>query len=629
MKSEDIRERLENPFDGLADLGSYFCHTLDLLPPSRSEIIKGLASLAAYNIIQETAKGITLSADLGGLALDLKVVRAHVHFAVKQLNRTGEVESLRYWALQGKSGAMLLWYEVDGDVVFRVVTPAVFHELIIRLLKIQPTPAAQPPAVPTAAPAGGKTVRYEPPKTKQKSAAGRMLTSFLIGLLTIAVGLFTTGYLTYTPGKGVAVAAVDATIAPTDVAEVNGSTASAAELDMQDIQVEDVTVVKTSEYTTSVFGRLINNGVSAVSYVTLKVDLLDSTGNVIQTVDGWSVTNGIAAGGEGYFMAEAYELTELPASATATITYAAPAEVDSTVTLAEVRGKQVTPIEYYAEIIGDAFNTSDQPVEILSVTGILLDANGHVIGMGRSDDYDIALRSGEYMPVKVSVSASTEIAARAADSLLLVETAPVSTVTDPPLALSTENEIFRTPDGFFYISEMLNNSDQTLRVEGLVVAFYDAEGNLLDVARSLDTRFIEPGAISPFIVEGFNRLNLEENQGVSPASYLIVVPQMATTTLDAGLLTLDTEVINTNQYLPDQWYLVHGNVINNTSEMIAYGTVTVNLRDPATGKLKSTYYYPFSGLASGASTEFVVYLPLPPGVDPAVMTQEIRAVGTP
>jgi hypothetical protein len=626
---EEIRKRLEAKFDGLTDLGAYFCHTLELLAPSRSEIEKGLARLTAKNIMKESVKGFTLSDDLGDLALDLKVVRAHLYFALKQINSAGEVESLRYWVLQGKSGAMLLWYEVDGEVVFRVITPAIFHELIVRLLNIQSLPSAQPPEMPstTSQTAARKVLRYEAPKPKRKSAVGRILTSFLIGLVTIAIGLFTSGYLMYTPGKGVDVITDTGTTQTADIQQ--SPTSATVESSTQDILVDSINIVRTTEYAVSIFGHLKNNGPSAVGMIYLDIDLLDNAGNVVQTISGWSMTDSIASGCEGYFKGDAYELTELPASANAVITYVAPAELESSVTLAEVRGMQLNTLENDTSIIADAFNTTDQSIEIVSITGVLLDAKGNLISMERSDDFDIGLRPGENMPIKVSFIITPELIVQIADSRLIIETAPVSTVIDAPLALSTEKEIFRTPNGFYFISELMNSGNEPLLIHGLVVAFYDAAGNLLDVSYSRLGLFVEPGGISPYILEEFSRLDLEENMDLQPASYLVIAPSNAAAPMETSILTLDTEVINTNQYLPDQWFLVNGNVINNNSETVTNGIVVVSLRDPATGVLKSVKLYPFYDLAPGASTGFTVYLPLPPGVDPATLTQEIRAVGTP
>lgn len=641
VMSEDIRKGLAAPFSGLEHLGAYFQEVLDLLTPSKAEVDKALMRLTYLELVKATPEGFLPKEDISHLADDLVVIPSHLHFTLKQVNPAGQVESARYWALQGKSGAMYLWYEVNGDVVYRTITPESLVEWI-RLLLPENTAKQQPPqlAIPTviAPPVQvqtGNVARYNPPKVKGKSPAGRMLFSFLIGMITIGIGLFASGYLVYSPGKGVNVAGNSTEVPGGEVAqtsepEVEQTSNAAIVSDLttvEDIAVDMVNVVKKDEYTTYIFGRLVNNGPTPVSSVWVNLELKDSSNNVIYTTEAYSLTYQIEAGGESFFVGEAYELTQPVTSVTTTVANVAPAISDSSVYLAEIRDMQLIGSPAGAEVIGDVYNTSDQLVEIQTVTGFFLDQDGALIGLAKTEDFNIGLRPGENMPVKVNIPISMETAANLNGYQLVVETSIVEETSDAPISISTTQNIFRAEGRVSIVGEVMNSGNEPVVLWGLVGALFNASGVLMDVSYTTLGLYIEPGGISPYRLSGFNQLDLEENHGLTPATYLVLAPKFAATPLESGILTLDTEVINTNFNLTDQWFLVHGNVININSQVIELGSVIVSLREPATGRVVSAEPYWISDLAPGMSTTFTVYLPLPEGIDPTLLTLEIKATG--
>lgn len=643
IKLEEIRKGLEAPFNGLDSLGAYFREVLDLLAPSKSEIEKTLLQLTYLELVSPSTDGFLPSDEIARMADDLTVITSHLHFTIKQINSSGEVESARYWVLQGKSGAAYLWYEVNGDVVYRTLTP---HSLVewIRLLLPEKMGSQQPPQLktpavvtpPVNAPVS-EVVRYSPPKVKGKSAAGRMLTSLVIGLVTIGIGLFASGYLVYSPGKGVSVNG-NPTEVPgavlTPISEIQAVPTSTAAVvsdltTVEDIAVDMVNVVKRDEYPTYIFGRLVNNGPTPVNSVWVDLELKDSNDNVIYTTEASALTYQIEAGGESFFVGEAYELTQPVASVSSTVANVAPATTVSSVYLAEIRDMQLIGSAAGAEIIGDIYNPTEDFLEIKTVTGFFLDQEGALIGLAKTEDFNIGLRPGENMPVKVNIPVSIESAENLYGYQLVVETDIVEEVTDAPVSISTSQNIFRAEGRVSIVGEVMNSGSEPVVLWGLVSALYDASGVLMDVSYTTLGLYMEPGGISPYRLYGFNQLDLEENQELTPATYLVLAPKFATTPLESGVLTLDTDVINTNFNLTTQWFLAHGNVINNNSLGIELGSVIVSLRDPDTGKVVSAEPYWISDLGPGQSTTYTVYLPLPEGIDPTMLTLEIKATGEP
>ena len=258
-----------------------------------------------------------------------------------------------------------------------------------------------------------------------------------------------------------------------------------------------------------------------------------------------------------------------------------------------------------------------------------LDQEGALIGLAKTEDFNIGLRPEENMPVKVNIPVSIESAENLYGYQLVVETDIVEEVTDAPVSISTSQNIFRAEGRVSIVGEVMNSGSEPVVLWGLVSALYDASGVLMDVSYTTLGLYMEPGGISPYRLYGFNQLDLEENQELTPATYLVLAPKFATTHLESGVLTLDTDVINTNFNLTTQWFLAHGNVINNNSLGIELGSVIVSLRDPDTGKVVSAEPYWISDLGPGQSTTYTVYLPLPEGIDPTMLTLEIKATGEP
>lgn len=641
VKAEDLRKGLEAPFTGLGHLGAYFREGLELLAPSRSEIEKALLRLTFLELVKSSPEGFVPRDDILSWAEDLAVIPSHLHFTLKQINSLGEIESARYWALQGKSRALYLWYEVNNEVVYRTLTP---HSIIewIRLLlpensgkqqqlQAQP-PAAITPPVPAAT---GEVTRYHPPRVKAKSPVGRTLFSFLVGLVTIGIGLLASGYLVYSPGKGINVAAnptmdPGAINAPVTEPLVEPTSTAALVSDVttvEDIEVDMVNVVKKDEYTTYIFGRLKNNGPTPVSSVWVELQLKDSNENVVYSTEASSLTYQIEAGGESFFIGEAYELTQPVTSVVSTVANVAPTTPTSSVYLAEIRDMQLIGSPAGAEIIGDVFNPTDDLMEIRTVTGFFLDQDGALIGLAKTEDFNIGLRPGENMPVKVNIPVSMETAAEIYGYQLVVETDLVDEIVDAPVSISTSQNIFRAEGRVSIVGEVMNSGSKPIILWGLVSALYDSSGKLMDVTYTSLGLFLDSGGISPYRLSGFNQLDLESNQGLNPATYLVLAPKLAATDLESGIVQLDTDVINTNFNLTDQWFLAHGNVTNNNDQIIERGSVLVSLRDPATGKLVSAEPYWVSDLTPGMSTTFTVYMPLPEGIDPSTLTLEIEASG--
>ncbi|HRD06728.1 MAG TPA: hypothetical protein PK037_04155 [Saprospiraceae bacterium] len=639
VRAEEIRKSLEAPFGGLSHLGAYFREGLGLLVPSRDEIEKAHLRLTFLDLVKSSQEGFVPREDISQWAEDLAVIPAHLHFTLKRINSLGEIESARYWVIQGKSGALYLWYEVNNEVVYRTLTPYSLVEWIQLLLrekaeKQQTIPEQKPFLSVPSILQPDAVARYNPPIAKVKSPVGRVILSFLIGLIMIGIGLFASGYLVYSPVKGVSISANPTTVSiaeTTSVTEPLAEQSDSANLasgvtTLADISVDMVNVVKRDEYTYYIFGRLKNNGPAPVSSVWVELDLKDGNENVFYSTEASALTYQIEAGGESFFVGEAYELEQPVASVVSTVANVAPAISTSSVYSAEIRNMQLIASPAGAEIIGDVYNPTDDFLEIKTVTGFFLDKGGALIGLAKTEDFNIGLRPGENMPVKVNVPVSMETATEIHGYQLMVETDIVNEIIDPPISISTTQNIFRAEGTVSIVGEVMNSGSKPIVLWGLVGALYDSSGVLMDVSYTSLGIILEPGDIGPYRLAGFHQLDLNTNQSVMPSTYLVLAGKFATSELSSGILSLDADVINTNYNLVDQWFLVHGNIINNNSQEVKRGTVIISLRDPM-GNIVSTEPYWFSDLSSGMSTTYTVYLPLPEGVDPTVLTLEIIAKG--
>lgn len=635
VKLEEFSALINEPYQGLSSLAAYFRETLDLISPSKSEIKTAVFRLVLLGMITPSEKGYLPADEFTLLAKDLATVRSHMSIKINGLASSGGTETARYWALQGASGTLLLWYECEGTVEIRTLTPGVIMEMVRGLaVPVQAAPVSAPPPPMQSVTAMPPMVeRYQPPR--QKSGFGKIALSILFGLAGLGIALVAAGFIVFPPGKGVAfIPSPNATesvsapaveeAAPDAPAPVE--TKEAVIVSAKDLNVDLVNSVVLNEGQNMIVGRVTNKGMYPVSSFSIALELKDSNENFLG--EGWAspFASELAPGEETYFNYYYDDLSAKVEYVTTTISDVYPGFSGSSTKFASYEKEALHNSQEGVDLIGEVVNQTDQPMEISSIYGVLFDTDNQIVGAMNAYYYLGILRPGENMPVKVSFQMSEEERASIDRYQLYAEMYPVDEVVDSPISISRQNNLFRADGRVLIAGEVMNSGASPEQFSGLACALYDDQGNLLDVSFTNINIPLPAGSTAPYLLYGWDYLSQEENQGIMPATYLILATESSSYPVEKEIRGMDVEITKRGQ--SGMWYEVSGTVTNNNAEALDYGTVIIGLRDPQSGTIMNAETTWVSELQPGSTQEFTVYMVFPLEVDPDAFDLETTAYAT-
>lgn len=627
---DELFEFIKNPNSIEKSLCKIYQQQLNLASPSRTEIEKALFRLVLSDLALSVKNGFSLTENMTKLTRNLIEIKAKLLFRVNEIDSLGDIAGSQYMAFQGTDNTFLVWFENNGRVTYRTVTPLVMAELINELITSSQSPESIPvPPIPTVAPVAPsnppsinqikrvkieKSIQFRSPKKVWIS-----IFSILGGLIVVIVGLYIIGSNTIkkseqqaqnlTPTANIIAQGSET---PNTLDQPTSEPATNREPLSEDLAVDQLTPGILGDYYTFLYGRVTNKSDYPVMNVILTIDLKDSSGNTIASTDTNTLSTIIGAKEVSYFMVP-FELdgTEF-SDVTATVIHVESAKQNSSTALLDGNSVNFIPTDFGVDVKGEFVNLSDQPVNVMDVFAVALDANGQLIGADRELSLSSQLRPGENLPVKINMDGLLD-SSKIHEVQIFANTVSLDEVTDPPISVSSLNNIYRNQGNLYMSGEVLNTSDKLMIFRGIVAALYDSSGELLDVATSNNLILIQPNGTTPFSLNDWGFLNSPEKQTLMPDTYVVMVPQGSVKLLDTELLNLKFENVTQSVNPSTQEMLITGNIHNYSSEMCTRASLVLALRDNTTNTIlassenmiNSTIY----GDGDEASMEFMIPLP--------------------
>jgi len=650
LKPETLKEKLKEPFKGFSSLSGYFRETLNLNQPTQSEFDKAILRLIQHSIIDSSPEGLKPCDSLREIAGDYAQPAAHVHFKVNSIDSRERVSTVQYWAIQGKSNALLLWYEVDRKVYIRSVPPG---EVIKLLLAAMVNPPAEPSRgeatilqdspnqaqsaatiapvsiAPPAAPRG-QPIRYSPPK-KPKSAVSRVLLSLLLGLGSLIAALFGAGFLRFSPGSGIALvpegAQPSAQASPTPRSAESTQPAPAATqppaMSLSDLSVDRVNYYN-SDGILNVLGRVTNNGASGAGELYLRVEYYDAGNKVIHTNYTNTMSFEVGPGEFTYFTSQFPDAPSNFARLEVFVNDFYPASSGPTTKVLAAQNTNLYILEYYdIYLTGELINTSDTPLQVVNIYVVFTDFDGKLVYISDASDFKCQLNPGENLPFRVWAQNSQIPDIGGYE--IVAEAYPIPSMDPPLLSLSANQNVFLDDGSWLIAGELLNTASRPLEVNGIAASFYDANGTLLDVTYSYIGVPLAAGEVTSYLLSGWDLLRYGVLGTVQPANYVLLVTDYSARAIEGKVAVLPVAEMNRQVDYDGLGVTLTVQVTNDTSATASYGTAVLSLRDKQSGNLVSAGNTTFYDLAPGASTEVIVYLPIPSNFSIDQLNLEYRA----
>lgn len=636
LKPEILKDKLKEPFKGFSSLSGYFRETLNLSQPTQSEYDKAVLRLIQHSIIESSPEGLKPCDSLLEIARDYARPAAHVHFKVNSIDSRERVSTLQYWAIQGKSNALLLWYEVDRKVYIRSVPPGEIIKLLLAAMvnppadasrgeatvlqdspeQGQPVAAAAPVSIAPPAAVQGQPIHYAPPK-KQKSAFPRVLLSLLLGLGSLVAALFGAGFLRFSPGSGVALVPEGAQpsiqASPTPRAVINTQPAPAstqpAAMSLNDLSIDLVNYF-VSDGILNVLGRVTNNGTAGAGEVYLRVEYYDSGNKIVHTNYTGTMSYELGPGEFTYFTSQFPDAPTTFSRLEVFVNDFYPASTGPSTKLLAAQNTNLYDNEYYdIYLIGELINTSNTPLQVVNIYAVFTDFEGKLVYISDASDYRCQLNPGENLPFKVW--AQNPQIPDIGGYKIVAEAYPIPSMDPPLLSLSANQNVFLDDGSWVIAGELLNTASKPLEVNGISASFYDENGALLDVNYSYIGVPLASGEVTSYLLSGWDLLRFGLLGTVQPANYVLLVTEHSTQVIEGTVVNLPVAETNRQVDYDGLGLTVTVQVTNDTSSPASSGSAVFSLRDKQSGNLVSSGRDTFYELAPGASSEVTVYIPIP------------------
>jgi hypothetical protein len=289
-----------------------------------------------------------------------------------------------------------------------------------------------------------------------------------------------------------------------------------------------------------------------------------------------------------------------------------------------------------AHVTVEVVNLGTQTALINGVMVGVFDASGHLISAIEAEVTPRILASGESGPIRATLALPPGSAAQVKSYKLYMD--PFVTENSPELLnvqkdLQVNTQYLDTAGHFHLVGRITNTGTKPLMVSVQATMYTDAAKTSVADASFLNTLIpLAPGASMPFDLTDWHVLNgkagLWDKLSQQDAKIVLRLEPFHTWAADTSVAPLT--VVGQSSAFSANEAVFTGQVENDTDGNIILGTVTVTLRDKASGGIVATGQAPLdivNALAAGESLNYSVAVPMGPGFDPETLEFEITASG--
>jgi hypothetical protein len=266
----------------------------------------------------------------------------------------------------------------------------------------------------------------------------------------------------------------------------------------------------------------------------------------------------------------------------------------------------------------------------------LFDASNNLISAVNADVSPRILAPGESGPVRATLALPSGAAGQIKSYKLYLDalvTASVSRLVDAEKDIHVNSQYLDADGHFHLIGQITNSGTKPIMVSVQATVYTDPKKTAVADSASLDTLIpVAPGATFPFDLTDWKVLNSKAGllDTLSKQSAVIALRVEPFRTWAADTPVIPLMVIAQPPTYSTQEALFEGQVKNNTGRNIIQATVTVTLRDKASGKIVATGQTSLdidNTFAGGEAMSYSIALPIKTGLDPQGVEIEISASG--
>lgn len=289
-----------------------------------------------------------------------------------------------------------------------------------------------------------------------------------------------------------------------------------------------------------------------------------------------------------------------------------------------------------AHVTAEVVNPGPQTALVNGMMAAVFDASGSLLSAYAANVTPRILASGEKGPVRVTLVLPPGEAAHVKSYRLYMDvlaSEPVSELLEAQTDIQVNTQYLDTAGHFHLVGQITNAGARPLMVSVQAAVYADREKTAV-----VDTTFVNtliplaPGASMPFDLTDWQVLNgkagLWETLSRQSAAVALRIEPFHTWSMDASVTPLT--VIPQPPAFDAQEAVFAGTVKNETGSNIILGTVTVTLRDKASGKIIATSQEPLdvvNMLTDGEARGYSIAIPLGSGFDSQSVEFEIIASG--
>jgi hypothetical protein len=374
-----------------------------------------------------------------------------------------------------------------------------------------------------------------------------------------------------------------------------------------------------------IVGLVMNNTDRAVDDVEVEVEVLDSAGSSLYQEVAYSTLYSLAPGESAPFVLWVYD--DLPDVSEFVGTIVGFSATDLERAEVEISGTMMTFGGGYVNVTGQLVNNNDYPVEIDDLAVATFNGAGQLM-TADSDDVLIGyLKPGEAGPFRVSMDAPGVGQGEIVDFTVYAN-AEVSDGEDTfEINLLEESGYFDSDGDYHLVGELMNDSAYNLNIS-LMAAFYDVDGNVLDVSYGdIPTFAVAPG--ETIVFDAYNWTAYDDTEGVADQAVRDVIQVDYSWTYETDITYTDLPVTD-GGFEESFWGLnFKGQVTNNAASLVDGGKIIVVLRDKATGGLIATGYETlWDDIPTGGSYDYDVLVEIAEGFDTTSFDYTVVVLGT-
>ncbi len=361
-------------------------------------------------------------------------------------------------------------------------------------------------------------------------------------------------------------------------------------------------------------GLLTNQSPRSVEAIEVEINALDVDGAVLATDDAWISLHRLAPGETTPFSLLVYD--DLPGFDHFTADVIGFNSADFERAAVDVSGIVRTVDERgNIHITGELVNNGNEPIAINSVAAATFDAAGDVVTAEGATVGIGYLNPNDSGPFRVFMYGPADGADAIANQTIYVDAVVTAAEPDYGLALLENHHAYLDEyDEVHLVGEMSNNGDETVATN-LLAAFYDADGNALDVevySLPLDLR---PGEALPFDFTGVWTV-LDNTPGLLDEvdGYTIWWDPFWTWT--SSTETVDLTTTDDLSSFDGDSVTYFGQIVNDSGAAVQRAYILVGLRDKATGDLVATGYSAiYNDIPASGAADYQVDIEFPSGYD--------------